>query len=119
MTKQTVNRDNLAKFIFAQSSKIESYNFDLCHDIAKLLKYACNSDNYRNENGEIESRKPVVKEYYFYIRKTGSFLIDVEDETSNQIIEKAYDNINKYKISISPNCDYLYNTEFATIETLK
>ena len=114
-----LNRDEFAKFIFNQNTKIKNYNFDLFHDIAKIVNFAYDSNNYRNEFKEIISDKPVKKEYNFYVKSLGSWLFDKENISSIKHIEKDSDYLNKYEITIIPNCDYLYNTEFATIKKIK
>jgi len=114
-----LNRDQLVKFFFDQNKKIENYNFDLFHDIAKIVNYAYNSDNYRDTNGQIETNKPVLKEYIFFVRKLGSWLFDSDNLSMINQVNKDNDYLNKYEITIIANCDYLLNIDFATIKQLK
>ena len=114
METLNLTRDELAKFMFDQSNKIEMYNFDLCHDIAQIVNYSYDFKNYSNDRGQIITNTPVVKQYYFYVRKTGTYLLDVGDPC-NESMKHTLGYDDKYKISIIPNCDYLYNVKFAQI----
>ncbi len=113
-----LNRDQFAKFIFAQSDKIQNYNFDLFHDITKLVNFAYDSNNYRNEYKEIITDKPVQKTYFLYIKSFGSWLFD-EDQKENIKATEDNEYLNKYKVVITLNCDYIYNKEFAEVTKIK
>ena len=113
-----MNRDNFAKFIFSKNETIKQYNFDLFHDIAKIIKYAYNSDNYRNENQEIITNKEVVKEYIFYVREQGTHLVDASDSKTITHLDLVFNYVEKFKIVIVANCDYLHNIEFAEVTNL-
>ena len=113
-----LKRDELAKFFFSQSEKIKNYNFDLCHDIAKIVNYAYNADNYRGEDGQLITNRPVRKDFFFFVGEYGSWLVDSENVDLLNSIENNRDYLDKYLMTITINCDYLFNEEFAKIVKL-
>ena len=114
-----LTNDQFAKFMFAQSEKINNYNFDLFHDIRDIVNYCYNCDNYRDETRQIITNKPVIKTYIFFVRPMGTYLFDVNDISNINHVENNCEVINKYKIEITLNHSYLYNEEFAKVTKLK
>jgi len=109
---QKLTRDQFAKFMFAQSDKIESYNFDLMHDIKTIVTHAYDSSNFRDSEQQLITDRVVSKDWYLAVRKFGSNLF----ESFADADIKGY--ISKYKITINLNCDYFHNVEFAEITEL-
>ncbi len=113
------NKDNFAKFIFNQAKKIKYYSFDLFYDISRLVEYDKCYENYTDLSGNIITDKPVEKTFILLIRTSGSHLYEETDIDLIETTEGVFDTLNKYKITITANCDYLHKVSFARVEKLK
>mgnify|MGYP003629921806 FL=1 len=120
MKNQKFSQDQLVDFFFEQGKKIKNYKFDLFYDIAKIVNYSKDVNNYRDEYGQIITNKPVEKKYIFLIRETGTYLIEKEDTETIKSVERAFseDAHQKYEIVIIPNSSYLFDRSFCEISKL-
>ena len=118
MKNSNFTRDQFAKFLFSQNRKIKNYNFDLLHDIKQIMNFAYNRENTADENGQTITNRPIEKSFFFFVRESGTWLVDEENTETLQSIEKSFNHIEKFKITIIANCDYFYKTPFAKVQKL-
>ncbi len=120
MKNQKFSQDQLVDFFFEQSTRVKNYKFDLFYDIAKIVNYSKDANNYRDEDGQIITSKPVEKKYIFLVREMGSYLIEKEDTETVKSVEIAFgeDTHKKYEIVIIPNSSYLLDRSFCEISEL-
>lgn len=114
-----LSQDQLAKLMFNKGLEVTSYNFDIFYDIKKIVDYSSNADNYRDEHKSIITNKPVRKTFKWFIRETGSYLVDIEDTDWIKAVEKNFEStLGIYEITITANCDYIYKESFAKVEKI-
>ena len=109
MKNKELTNDGLAKFFANELLKIENYNFDTFYDIAKIVL-----DLKQNRNSS-NSRKKVITNYYFCLRKLGSDLIYINDDNKDTYFERSN---HIYEIEICFNSDY-FSVPFAKLTKIK
>jgi len=107
---KNLTRDELAKWLAVKLLNIDSYNFDMFYDIAKIIK---ESDAKRGSN----TSEPVVDAYSLYLRPTGCDMVwEFDDSNLTRLYTERSTEI--YKLKFTWNCDYLMNVDFCIVERI-
>lgn len=105
---KTMTKNDFYLWLIATSSKhLNAYQFDIMYDIARIM-------NDRPDPGSYGNADSCKREYHWYLRKTGTWIVQVgaDAEQGEEIMKRESDAC--YAISLNWNCDY-DGTVFAKI----